>query len=200
MDGMGHAVFSARSVKIGESDKKTDENNSVDKKLSILRLEEINVLKAKNRDLRSQLAMVMRELLTYKERTVQYLTIFQIIEIICDFYQFSRQLLLSPQRQGEIVRARHVGMFVCKNNTIRSLPEIGKAFGGKDHTTVLHAYRKIEKLRKTDICLDAEIFYIEYKINEKLIEREQTTNMVLLRSPMVNGQSAGPPQSAAQEA
>ena len=52
--------------------------------------------------------------------------------------------LLSSRRNRSIVRPRQIGMYLAKSLTARSLPEIGRRFGGRDHTTVLHAIRKIE--------------------------------------------------------
>lgn len=54
--------------------------------------------------------------------------------------------MLSARKTKQIVFPRQIAMYLCKTNTTRSLPEIGRAFGGRDHTTVLHATRKIERL------------------------------------------------------
>jgi chromosomal replication initiator protein len=69
----------------------------------------------------------------------------------------SRSDLLSPRRARSIVRPRQIGMYLAKKLTSRSLPEIGKRFGGRDHSTVLHAVRKIEELLKADEKLGREI-------------------------------------------
>lgn len=62
--------------------------------------------------------------------------------------------LLSERRDRMIVRPRQIAMYLCKRMTTRSLPEIGRRFGGMDHTTVIHAVRKIEALRQTDSALN----------------------------------------------
>lgn len=62
--------------------------------------------------------------------------------------------LLSERRDRMIVRPRQIAMYLCKRMTKRSLPEIGRRFGGMDHTTVIHAVRKIEALRQTDSALN----------------------------------------------
>jgi len=56
-----------------------------------------------------------------------------------------------------VARPRQVAMYLAKQLTPRSLPEIGRRFGGRDHTTVIHAVRRIEKLRQTDAELDADV-------------------------------------------
>jgi chromosomal replication initiator protein len=80
-----------------------------------------------------------------------------ILQIIGRHYSVSRSDLLSPRRARSIVRPRQIGMYLAKKLTSRSLPEIGKRFGGRDHSTVLHAVRKIEELLKADEKLAREI-------------------------------------------
>ena len=69
----------------------------------------------------------------------------------------SRADILSSRRTAVVVKPRQVAMFLAKTLTMRSLPEIGRRFGGRDHTTVLHAVRKIEGLSQTDGALREEI-------------------------------------------
>jgi chromosomal replication initiator protein len=63
----------------------------------------------------------------------------------------------SARRARAVARPRQVAMFLCKQMTPRSLPEIGRKFGGRDHTTVMHAVRKIEELRSNDRTLAEDI-------------------------------------------
>ena len=70
----------------------------------------------------------------------------RIQEVVARQYGVSRFDLLSSRRTANIVRPRQVAMYLCKTLTLRSLPEIGRRFGGRDHTTVLHAVRKISWL------------------------------------------------------
>jgi chromosomal replication initiator protein len=72
-------------------------------------------------------------------------------------YNVSRSDLLSSRRTANVVRPRQIAMYLAKTLTLRSLPEIGRRFGGRDHTTVLHAVRKIEGLVDTDSALAEEI-------------------------------------------
>jgi hypothetical protein len=75
-------------------------------------------------------------------------------------YGVSRVDLLSARRTANVVRPRQVAMYLAKTLTLRSLPEIGLRFGGRDHTTVLHAVRKMEALRKKDKQIDDEIEHL----------------------------------------
>lgn len=68
-------------------------------------------------------------------------------------YPVGRTDLISARRTADVVRPRQVAMYLAKKLTLRSLPEIGRAFGGRDHTTVLHAVRKIGALMETDPAL-----------------------------------------------
>src|ERR1700686_1179044 len=72
-------------------------------------------------------------------------------------YNVSRADLLSSRRTANVVRPRQVAMYLAKILTLRSLPEIGRRFGGRDHTTVLHAVRKIEALAGNDTTFAEEI-------------------------------------------
>lgn len=65
--------------------------------------------------------------------------------------------LKSARRTAAVVRPRQIAMFLVKALTTRSLPDIGRRFGGRDHTTVLHAVRKIERLSETDPALSARL-------------------------------------------
>ena len=65
---------------------------------------------------------------------------------VCRHYRISRHDMISGRRTANIVFPRQVAYYLSKKLTLRSLPEIGRRFGGKDHTTVLHGIRKIEAL------------------------------------------------------
>ncbi|MBV1705064.1 MAG: chromosomal replication initiator protein DnaA, partial [Hyphomicrobiales bacterium] len=73
-------------------------------------------------------------------------------------YSVSRADLMSARRNAAVVKPRQIAMFLAKELTLRSLPEIGRRFGGRDHTTVLHAVRKIGELAKPagPLCEDIE--------------------------------------------
>ncbi len=80
-----------------------------------------------------------------------------ILRVVAKHYGVQRGDLLSSRRNQSIVRPRQIGMYLAKSLTSRSLPEIGRRFGGRDHTTVLHAIRKIDSLKQQDAALREEI-------------------------------------------
>ncbi len=89
-----------------------------------------------------------------------------IQRVVARQYNVSRADLLSSRRTANVVRPRQVAMYLAKTLTLRSLPEIGRRFGGRDHTTVLHAVRKIETLVNTDTALAEEIEILKRQLQE----------------------------------
>ena len=89
-----------------------------------------------------------------------------IQRVVSKHYNVSRSDLLSSRRTRTIVRPRQIAMYLSKMLTPRSLPEIGRRFGGRDHTTVLHAVRKIEELAASDNSLQQEIEMLKRNIAE----------------------------------
>ena len=89
----------------------------------------------------------LRDLMTFQERLV---TINNIQKTVAEYYKIRVSDLHSKSRTRQVARPRQVAMALAKELTDHSLPEIGDAFGGRDHTTVLHACRKISDLNTTD--------------------------------------------------
>lgn len=89
-----------------------------------------------------------------------------IQRIVARQYNVSRSDLLSSRRTANVVRPRQVAMYLAKTLTLRSLPEIGRRFGGRDHTTVLHAVRKIEGLVSKDTTLSDEVESLKRQLQE----------------------------------
>jgi chromosomal replication initiator protein len=89
----------------------------------------------------------LRDLLALQERLV---TVENIQKTVAEYYKIRIADLLSKRRSRSIARPRQVAMALAKELTNHSLPEIGDAFGGRDHTTVLHACRRIKELRETE--------------------------------------------------
>jgi len=89
----------------------------------------------------------LRDLLAIQDKLV---TIDNIQKTVAEYYKIRVADLHSKRRNRSITRPRQLAMALCKELTNHSLPEIGDAFGGRDHTTVLHACRKIEELREGD--------------------------------------------------
>jgi len=89
-----------------------------------------------------------------------------IQRVVARQYNVSRSDLLSSRRTANVVRPRQVAMYLAKTLTLRSLPEIGRRFGGRDHTTVLHAVRKIEALVGSDAALAEEVEILKRQLQE----------------------------------
>jgi chromosomal replication initiator protein len=90
---------------------------------------------------------VLRNVLDHDDRAV---TLEQIQKHVADYYQMKITDLKSKNNAKSIAMPRQVAMYLCKMLTHASLPEIGRTFGGKHHSTVIHSIRKVEELRKTD--------------------------------------------------
>ncbi len=98
----------------------------------------------------------LADILRASERKV---TIDEILRKVADHYNLRMSDLLSARRARAVARPRQVAMYLAKTLTSKSLPDIGRRFGGRDHTTVIHAVRKIEELRQSDsqIAEDVEL-------------------------------------------
>ena len=84
-------------------------------------------------------------------------TIEEIQKKVSEYFNIKQSDMLSTRRSRVVARPRQVAMYLSKICTTKSLPEIGKLFGGRDHTTVIHAVKKIESLNKTDIPFSEHI-------------------------------------------
>jgi chromosomal replication initiator protein len=89
-----------------------------------------------------------------------------IQRLVANHYNVSKSDILSSRRTATVVRPRQIAMYISKALTLRSLPEIGRRFGGRDHTTVLHAVRKIESLTALDVALAGEIDLLKRMLQE----------------------------------
>ena len=103
----------------------------------------------------------------YRSGEPKRVRIEDIQRIVARHYNVSKTELLSNRRTRTIVKPRQVAMYLSKVMTPRSLPEIGRRFGGRDHTTVLHAVRKIEDLSGSDNTLAQELELLRRLINDQ---------------------------------
>ncbi len=97
---------------------------------------------------------VLQDLLRANDRRV---TIEEIQRQVATHYNIRISDMYSARRSRAIARPRQVAMYLSKQLTQRSLPEIGRKFGGRDHTTVMHAVKKVDELRSTDRHFDADV-------------------------------------------
>ena len=100
----------------------------------------------------------LKDLLSIQNRQI---SVDSIQKAVADFYNMKVADMYSKKRPANIARPRQIAMFMAKELTQKSLPEIGDLFGGRDHTTVLHAVRKIAEERAHDSHLNHEIHVIE---------------------------------------
>ncbi|MCP5141109.1 MAG: chromosomal replication initiator protein DnaA [Gammaproteobacteria bacterium] len=96
----------------------------------------------------------LKDLLAIQQKQV---TIDNIQKVVSSYYKIRLVELLSSRRSRSIARPRQVAMALAKELTRHSYPEIGQAFGGRDHTTVIHACRKIAELRTTDTSIEDDV-------------------------------------------
>ncbi len=87
-----------------------------------------------------------------------------IIRIVARYYNVARDEILSARRTASIVRPRQVAMYLARFLTLKSLPEIGRHIGDRDHTTILSGVNKIARLRKTDPGLSEDIDTIAHAL------------------------------------
>jgi chromosomal replication initiator protein len=101
-----------------------------------------------------------------RNREPKRVKIEDIQRIVARHYNVSRADVLSARRTATVVRPRQIAMYLSKVLTLRSLPEIGRRFGGRDHTTVLHAVRKIDGLLHTDTALAEDVDLLKRMLSE----------------------------------
>ena len=98
----------------------------------------------------------LADVLKQSERKI---TVEEIQRQVAEYFNIRMSYLIGPKRVRTYARPRQVAMYLAKQLTSRSLPEIGRRFGGRDHTTIMHGVRRIEELKATDgqIAEDIEI-------------------------------------------
>ncbi len=97
---------------------------------------------------------VLRDLLRSNEPKI---TIEEIQRRVAQYYNIRLADMLSPRRARTVARPRQIAMYLSKQLTTRSLPEIGRKFGGRDHTTVIHAVRRIDELCREDSGMEEDV-------------------------------------------
>lgn len=83
---------------------------------------------------------------------------------VCKYFGLNLMEIMNARRAIETTRPRQIAMLLCKRFTGRSLPEIGRRFGGRDHTTVLHAIRRIEAFCKSDWLVAYDVAHLEVSL------------------------------------
>ena len=109
----------------------------------------------------SETKVILKDLLNLSENKI---TVDLIQSIVCKFFKISKNEMLSSRRSRYLVRPRQVAIYLTKILTSKSLPEIGREFSNRDHTTIIHSVKTIEKLKKEDNDLNINIDNLKNKI------------------------------------
>ena len=109
----------------------------------------------------SESKIVLKDLLNFNENKV---TIDLIQTLVCKFFKISKNEMLSSRRSRYLVRPRQIGIYLTKILTSKSLPEIGREFSNRDHTTIIHSVKTIEKLKEKDPVMTENINKLKNQI------------------------------------
>ena len=109
----------------------------------------------------SESKIILKDLINYSEN---YVTIENIKKTVCDYFKINVSEMLSQRRSRYLVRPRQIAMYLTKNLTSKSLPDIGREFSGRDHTTVIHSVKTIDKLKGRDEEISKAIEKLKNKI------------------------------------
>jgi len=109
----------------------------------------------------SESKIILKDLVNNSQN---YVTIENIIKAVCDYFKISVREMLSQRRSRYLVRPRQIAMYLTKNLTSKSLPDIGREFADRDHTTVIHSVKTIDKLRGRDEEMSKAIEKLKNKI------------------------------------
>jgi chromosomal replication initiator protein len=104
------------------------------------------------------------ELLMVSPRRPELMSVEDIQRAVCSHFRLSNAELLSKDRHKSVAFARQVAMYLCRQRLKCSFPELGRAFGNRDHTTVMSAVRRVEALRQTDPQVNAHLEAIEQRL------------------------------------
>ena len=108
--------------------------------------------------------VVLKDLLNINENKV---TIDLIQTLVCKYFKISKNEMLSSRRSRYLVRPRQVAIYLSKILTSKSLPEIGREFSNRDHTTIIHSVKTIEKLKVENSEINNGINYLKNQIMYK---------------------------------
>ena len=117
----------------------------------------------------SETSIVIKDLLSLNENKV---TIDLIQTIVCKFFKISKNEMLSSRRSRYLVRPRQTAIYLTKILTSKSLPEIGREFSNRDHTTIIHSVKTIEKLKERDPSIVENINKLKNQILYSYKENE----------------------------
>lgn len=93
-------------------------------------------------------------------------SVLAIQHVVCTYFRLHISEMKSARRSREVARPRQIAMYLCREFTSRSLPDIGRRFGDRDHTTVMHAIRQVEKL-----CIESEEVAGDVRLLRRAVEK-----------------------------
>ena len=109
----------------------------------------------------NEVKIILKDLLNINETNI---TIDNIQTLVCKYFKISKNEMLSSRRSRYLVRPRQVAIYLSKTLTTKSLPEIGREFSNRDHTTVIHSVKTIEKLKSDNNDISNGISYLKNQI------------------------------------
>ena len=109
----------------------------------------------------NEVKIILKDLLSVNEANI---TIDNIQTLVCKYFKISKNEMLSSRRSRYLVRPRQVAIYLSKTLTTKSLPEIGREFSNRDHTTVIHSVKTIEKLKSNNNEISNGISYLKNQI------------------------------------
>ena len=104
---------------------------------------------------------ILKDFISYSKNAI---SIESIQNIVASYFNLKIDEMLSARRSRSLARPRQIAMYLAKQNTTNSLPEIGRKFSNRDHTTVIHAVKKIEELMKKDNEIKQNVMEIKKKL------------------------------------
>ena len=104
---------------------------------------------------------ILKDFISYNNKIIN---VEHIQNLVAAHYNLNIQEMLSPRRSRSLARPRQIAMYLSKQHTTNSLPEIGRKFSNRDHTTVIHAVKKIEDLIKKDNEIKQSVLEIKKKL------------------------------------
>ena len=102
----------------------------------------------------AEVKIILKDLLNLNENNV---TIDLIQTVVCKYFKISKNEMLSSRRSRYLVRPRQTAIYLTKLLTTKSLPEIGREFSNRDHTTIIHSVKTIEKLKEKNLDMSDNI-------------------------------------------
>jgi chromosomal replication initiator protein len=120
-----------------------------------------------NRPIDQEMARQVLGTLMVSETSSQRVNIGRIQDIVCEYFDVQPAELIGESRMKKFATPRHIAQYLCRQLTDYSYPEIGQRFGGRDHTSIMHAVRKIEKDLQTDSNIKNIISYLIRRIREE---------------------------------